>query len=207
MKRLLLLVLFAAFASSFAGASPISCSVDMDGLGPGFSCDLYHITGNLSDDIVASAASAPFRLPNTVVAGYVVILHSATDAPNLESNWATVLHFIDDGRHMGTAETLEVFYDDGCNASFDVNGCFPSYSTVLSSANVFMSEQDFLTTYLAFPNTYRIHYGENPSDGGATVPEPPELALTGLGLIGLWFGLRRRISKISARQNPLWQLR
>jgi hypothetical protein len=203
MKRILLLILFAALASTFAGASPISCSVDMDGLGPGFSCDLYHSSGDISDDMVASAASAAFRLPNTVVAGYVVILKSATDLQELESNWRTVLHFIDDGRNMGTAETLEVFYNDSCNATFDVNSCFPSYSTILSSEHVFMSEQDVLTTYFADPNTYRIHYGENPNDGGETVPEPPELALTGLGLIGLASVLRLAPRKWSASEPPL----
>jgi hypothetical protein len=84
-------------------------------------------------DATPSSVSSIFALPQTVNAGYVVILRNTTGDLRDIANWSDVIHFINDGN--GKATSIQMLAG-GPNQA----GYFPSLSTVSHSPSAFIIE-------------------------------------------------------------------
>ncbi len=169
----LLIVAGAALAGQIS-----SCQ---DNIGsPGFTCNIYEsdASGNPSD------IGNVITLPNSVTAGYVVLLDNASDNTN-QANWSDVLVF--------TSSTVQL-YSIGCNIATGNTSCFPTYSTVTGAPNAFILEGAVAPTqYLSSPNTYNIYSDESDEGGGPShgVPEPATFGMLGAGLAGVFLARKR----------------
>jgi PEP-CTERM motif len=177
MKKLLWVLPVLLATPSALMAAPVS-HVDPNENGVGFTAYVYE---SLADG-TPSETSNIIQLPNSVVAGYVVLLESPNSDQNDVSQWSDVLRIFDFGNGLG--DTMQL-YSEG-------SPLFPSLSDVLGAAHTFIVEvqngvgSDYVdfTTYTAGTNIYQI-YSDAPVNENETTPEPASLVLASMGFVGL----------------------
>jgi hypothetical protein len=94
-------------------------------------------------DGTPAKVSAIFKLPQTVNAGYVIILGSGTEDPRDMNNWSDVIHFFNKGRGKSTA--MQMLQGGPDQASY-----FPSLSTIRHNPTAVIVEAQNSTNFTAF---------------------------------------------------------
>lgn len=173
------------FALNFpAGATPVPTSNCANDVGDsGFTCNFYESLAG-----VPSEVSDIVSFPQTVTAGYIVLLESPVSSHTDPTQWSDILQFIDNGGGTATSGQL---LSSGCN-------CFPTSGVVQSSPNLFLVEtqvgtgNDFLdsTQYISGFNTFNI-FSAAP-DPASPAPEPASILLFGSGLVLCLAHLKKR---------------